>query len=140
MADTYLVYDFGTDNEAAQRARHRIEGWKQGFRLGDKLTMKFESVEAEEKPGSKTQKHGKKHAKEKAKAEAAESEPASLRLLVRLRFSSHEKLSQERWVTRIPTEEPFKSAAGEVVQSGTDRFQQVAELFDSIRQSEPARS
>jgi len=27
MAQTFLIFDFGTDEEAAQKARHRIEGW-----------------------------------------------------------------------------------------------------------------
>ena len=42
MPQTFLVFDFGTNEEAAQQARHRLEGWRQAFRLGDKLKFKFE--------------------------------------------------------------------------------------------------
>src|ERR1700733_5344621 len=42
MPSSYLIFDFGEDEEAAQQARHKVEGWKQGFRLGDKLALKFE--------------------------------------------------------------------------------------------------
>ena len=45
MAHSYLVFDFGTDEETAQQARHKIEAWKQGFRLGNKMLLKFERVE-----------------------------------------------------------------------------------------------
>jgi hypothetical protein len=34
MAQSIFVFDFGTNEEAAQQARHKVEGWKQGFRLG----------------------------------------------------------------------------------------------------------
>jgi hypothetical protein len=135
MADTYLIYDFGTDEEAAQRARHRIEGWKQGFRLGDKLTTKFERMEAEASGPNSESKAGKKE-----RATVGASEAAHIRLLVRLRFSNHEKLSLERWVSRFPMEEPFKAFQGEVVHTGTEKFEETAGLFDSIRQTEPARS
>ena len=37
MAQTIMIFDFGTNEEAAQQARHKIEGWKQGFRLGEKM-------------------------------------------------------------------------------------------------------
>jgi len=26
----FLVFDFGVDEDAAQQARHRIEGWRRG--------------------------------------------------------------------------------------------------------------
>jgi len=45
MAQILMIYDFGGNEEAAQQARHKIEGWKQGFRLGDKLACKFEREE-----------------------------------------------------------------------------------------------
>ena len=46
MAQTYMIFDFGTNEELAQQARHKIEGWKQGFRLGEKMSMKFERIGA----------------------------------------------------------------------------------------------
>ena len=48
MAQAILIFDFGTNEEAAQQARHKIEGWKQGFRLGDKMICKFEREELAE--------------------------------------------------------------------------------------------
>jgi len=39
MAYSFLVFDFGGDEDAAQQARHRIEGWRQGFRLDKKLQL-----------------------------------------------------------------------------------------------------
>lgn len=153
MAQTILIFDFGTDEEAAQQARHKIEGWKQGFRLGDKMMVKFEreesaeSVGAEdseeedevavEKKSAKNQKGKKASAKESKRAKAAAEEQdkeagGKVRVFVRLGFSDHEKLSQQRWLDRIPTEEPFKSAKGETIRHNDPEFDKSAELFDSL--------
>jgi hypothetical protein len=124
MAQTYMVFDFGTNEELAQQARHKIEGWKQGFRLGEKMSMKFERVAAEA-PGD----GGKPAKKSKEGKEAADH----VTVLVRLAFSDHEKLSYQRWVDRIPTEEPFQSAKGEVVRAGDGpEFEKIAERFESL--------
>ena len=53
-------------------------------------------------------------------------------LLVRLAFSDHEKLSHQRWLDRIPAEEPFKSAKLETVRMGDPEFPKIVELFDSL--------
>src|ERR1700735_5154321 len=45
MSHSYLSFDFGKNEETAQQARHKVEGWKQGFRLGNKITIKFEREE-----------------------------------------------------------------------------------------------
>src|SRR5579862_5173660 len=154
MAQTIMIFDFGTDEEAAQQARHKIEGWKQGFRLGDKIKVKFEREEtaddaeasAEEdeeepaedkKPAKKAKGKGAsaKGSKTKSSEKAAkEKEEAGgrVRVLVRLGFSDHEKLSQQRWLDRIPTEEPFKSAKGETIRHSDPEFAKSAELFDSL--------
>ena len=42
MAHIYMSFDFGTDEEKAQQARHKLEMWKQAFRLDKKLLYKFE--------------------------------------------------------------------------------------------------
>lgn len=55
-----------------------------------------------------------------------------VRLLLRLDFSDHEKLSHQRWLDRIPAEEPFKSANGETIRSGDPAFAKTAELFASL--------
>lgn len=121
MAHSYLIFDFGTDEEAAQQARHRIEAWKQAFRLGSKILLKFERQEAPEPDGGKSK-------KKQPDASATDH----IRILVRLDFSDHEKLSHQRWLERIPSEEPFKKAKGEVVRQGEAAFAKTADLFDSL--------
>src|SRR5260370_7088856 len=37
MAQTYLLFAFGPDEEKVQQARHKLESWKQAFRLDKKL-------------------------------------------------------------------------------------------------------
>ena len=129
MAHSYLVFDFGTDEETAQQARHKIEAWKQGFRLGNKMLLKFERVEPEDQSGAAKPSAAKK--KSSAKAEKNDS-GSSIRVLVRLDFSDHEKLSQQRWLDRIPAEDPFKSAECEIIRQPDAEFEQTAELFESL--------
>jgi hypothetical protein len=109
MAQSYLVFDFGTNEEAAQLARHRIEGWRQGFRLGTKMQFKFDRKEPEKKDGGER-----------------------VRVILRLDFSDHEKLSHHRWVERIPGEEPFKDASPDVIRPGDPEFDKTTDLFDSL--------
>lgn len=137
MAHTFLVFDFGTNEEAAQQARHKVEGWKQGFRLGNKILIKFEREGGEAAgEGVKDSKGGKSGSKSAKGAKAASSEPGEangrVRVLLRLDFSDHEKLSQQRWIDRIPGEEPFKSAKTETVRQGDGNFAGTADLFDSL--------
>jgi hypothetical protein len=139
MAQTILIFDFGTNEEAAQQARHKVEAWKQGFRLGNKILLKFERVENEPKPAGDVDEakpaQGKKaaaHKKSSAKDEKDDGTNAQVKLLVRLDFSDHEKLSHQRWLDRIPTEEPFKSAKAEIIRQGQPGFAEAAELFDSL--------
>jgi hypothetical protein len=129
MAHSYLVFNFGTDEETAQQARHKIEAWKQGFRLGNKMLLKFERVEPEEQEGAAKPSAAKK--KSSAKSEKNNSN-SSIRVLVRLDFSDHEKLSQQRWLDRIPSEDPFKSAECEIIRQPDAEFEQTAELFESL--------
>ncbi len=137
MAQSILIFDFGTNEEAAQQARHKIEGWKQAFRLGDKMAWKFERVAKESKsePTQSDEKAGpaKKGSKKKAEAKKEEpEEPQQIRILVRLNFSDHEKLSQQRWLDRIPAEEPFKAAQAETVRHSDSAFQDTAARFDAL--------
>jgi hypothetical protein len=147
MAHTYLLFDFGTDEEKAQLARHKLEGWKQAFRLDKKLLYKLERGEAEAKTApepaqkaaeaSKTEKSkGKTKSKAKSgKTEASEEAPPAngkVNLLVRLYFSGHEKLTEQRWIERIPAEEPFKEASPRVVRQGEEQFDEVVKQFDSL--------
>jgi hypothetical protein len=112
MAQSYLIFDFGGDEQAALQAVRRVEGWKQGFRLGTKLQLKFERKAAEKSGG----------------ANGAER----IRLFVRLDFSDHEKLSYTRWVERIPSEAPFKGLPVEVIRNGDPKFTETDELFGGL--------
>jgi hypothetical protein len=135
MAHDFLIFDFGTNEEIAQQARHKVEGWTQGFRLGKKMLLKFEREAADGSSESESDSEAKKPSASKkksaAKGEGAESS-AKVRVLVRLDFSDHEKLSHQRWLDRIPTEEPFKSAKAEIIRQGQPGFAEAAELFDSL--------
>jgi hypothetical protein len=144
MAHSYIRFDFGTDEEKAQQARHKLDGWKQAFRLDKRLLYKLDRPETEageavakpepaEKPAPAAKSAGKKAASPKAKSAAKSSEPPAeksassangkVSLLVRLYFSSHEKLSEQRWLDRIPSEEPFKSASPKVVHQNDPEFE-----------------
>src|ERR1700721_725543 len=111
MAHSYLVFDFGTDEETAQQARHKIEAWKQGFRLGNKMLLKFERVEPDEQSDAAKASSAKK--KSSAKSEKNNS-GSSVRVFVRLDFSDHEKVSQPRWLDPPPSEGSFKSLGCEI--------------------------
>jgi hypothetical protein len=147
MAHTYLLFDFGTDEEKAQLARHKLEGWKQAFRLDKKLQYKLERGEDEAKPASEPVQKAAEPAKAEkskpktkskakpAKAEASEEAPPAngkVNLLVRLYFSGHEKLTEQRWLDRIPSEEPFKEASPRMVRQGEEQFDEVVKQFDSL--------
>src|ERR1700721_844916 len=101
MAHDFLIFDFGNNEEVAQQARHKVEGWTQGFRLGKKMLLKFEREAADD---------------------SSESESGA----------DPKKLSHQRWLDRIPTEEPFKSAKAEIIRQGQPGFAEAAELFDSL--------
>ena len=163
MAHTYGIYirfDFGTDEEKAQQARHKLDGWRQAFRLDKRVQYKMDrpesagaATEAPEKPAPAEKAAAAGKSKEKASGKAAakagekSSEPASAKqaaakpeaatngkvgLLVRLYFSPHEKLSEQRWLARIPTEEPFKSASPRVIHQNDPEFETTDQQFESI--------
>jgi len=145
--------DFGTDEEKAQQARHKLDGWKQAFRLDKRLLYKLDRPESEaaeavskpavvEKSAPAAKSAGKKAASSKAKTAAKTSKPApeksasssngKVGLLVRLYFSSHEKLSEQRWLDRIPSEEPFKSASPKVVHQNDPEFESIDQQFETL--------
>lgn len=136
MAHIYMEFDFAGDEEKAQAARHKLEVWKQAFRLDKKLIYKFErSAEdgaAEEAKVTATETH---KGKGKAKAEAAKTAAnasGTVHLLVRLGFSGHEKLSEQRWVERIPTEEPFVTASPVTIKTDNAKFTEIAKRFEEL--------
>jgi hypothetical protein len=140
MAHTYMLFDFGADEDKAQQARHKLEAWKQAFRLDKKLQFKFDrgesaaspaaDAEAPERPG-KPGKSKSSKGKAKSSAEAAATD-GEVKLLVRLYFSGHEKLSEQRWLDRIPSEEPFKRAARKLIKEGEAEFDETLAQFDRL--------
>jgi len=147
MAHTYILFDFGTDEEKAQLARHKLEGWRQAFRLDKKLQYKLERAEDDAQPAAEqAQKSAEAPKAEKPKAkgktkqktkdadapvEAAQPN-GKVSLLVRLYFSGHEKLTEQRWLDRIPSEEPFKQASPRVVRQGEAQFDEIVKQFDTL--------
>jgi hypothetical protein len=146
MAHIYLLFAFGKDEEKAQQARHKLETWKQAFRLDKKLLYKVERIEAEPAEGeeathvkaenTKAEKASKGKSKGKAAVkEQVEEAPAAneeIRILVRLGFSGHEKLTEQRWLERIPSEEPFRDASPEVVKAGEGKFEATEKQFEDL--------
>ena len=122
MAQSFLLFDFDSNEETAQQARHTIDRWKQGFRLDKKLLFKFDRGDAEQ--GSETG--------SKRKERKGPSDNGGVLMIVRLDFSDHEKLSHQRWVDRIPSETPFKDAKPEVIRQGDAEFERIAERFDNL--------
>lgn len=162
MAHIYMSFDFGTDEMKAQSARHKLEMWRQAFRLDKKLLYKFErpagvpvttpAAKVEEKPaqeekpskGAKSGRAAAKTAKGKGKGGSSAKEPVAsapapaaastgpVRLHLRLGFSGHEKMTEERLVKRIPLEEPFKDASPAVMRQGEPGFDETAAVFDAL--------
>ena len=155
MAHSYIRFDFGTDEEKAQQARHKLDGWRQAFRLDKKLQYKLDrpdsaGVETVSKPepepeakaapvkskGKSAEKAKGKAASAKSSAPAAKKSAATVNgrvgLLVRLYFSSHEKLSEQRWLDRIPSEEPFKGASPRVSHHGDAEFETTDKQFETL--------
>jgi hypothetical protein len=138
MPHIYMQFDFGNDEEKAQLARHKLETWKQAFRLDKKLLFKFEratdGAPAAEPVAAKSE---KPKAKGKTKAKDEPETPAAnetVKLLLRLGFSNHEKLSEQRWVDRIPTEEPFVAASPKVLKPGDAHFADTEKQFEELNQ------
>jgi hypothetical protein len=146
MSHIYMKFDFGTDEGKAQSARHKLDVWKQAFRLDKKLQYKLERpeppagepAEASLKPEKAERPAAKSKAKGKAKPAAAEEKAGAapngkVSLLVRLYFSSHEKLSEQRWLDRIPSEEPFKDASPQVIRQNDPAFASSDKLFEDLQ-------
>lgn len=144
MAHIYMHFDFGADEEKAQEARHKLDGWKQAFRLDKKLQYKMERPEDadEEEPAadddsSSAQKSSgktkpKSSSHKKSGEESSADNAGNVGLLVRLYFSSHEKLSAQRWIDRIPTEEPFKAASPKILRQGDKGFDAAVKQFADL--------
>ncbi len=138
MAHIYLTFDFASDEEKAQQARHKLDSWKQAFRLDKKLLYKFDRGNgASAAPPEEGAKKEKAPRGTKSKAAPKQKEPESVpasqtKLYLRLGFSNHEKLTEQRWVERIPAEEPFKSAAPVTIRQGQSAFEEVESRFEEL--------
>ena len=151
MSHIYLKFDFGTDEEKAQEARHKLDVWKQAFRLDKKLQYILErpdsdqaaATTATEKPekaqmpaaAEKSKGKGKSAAAAKAVEKPAPAANGKVSLLVRLYFSTHEKLSEQRWLDRIPTEEPFKAASPKIIRQNDSDFDSSVKHFEDLSNS-----
>ncbi|HUK30227.1 MAG TPA: hypothetical protein VLV89_03875 [Candidatus Acidoferrum sp.] len=110
MAQSYIVFDFGANEDSAQQARNHLDTWRQTFHLSKKLEYKFERKPAEKK-----------------------DEGDRIRVFVRLDFSDHEKLSHQRWIERIPMEPPFKGLPAKITRSGDAGFAETEKLFEELK-------
>jgi hypothetical protein len=99
-------------------------------------------AEAAEKPSPATKPKTKPEAKATANTAGKSSEATAEKpeaatnskvgLLIRLYFSSHEKLSEQRWIERIPMEEPFKSAAPKIIHQRDPEFEATDTQFEAL--------
>jgi len=141
-----MSFDFGTDEEKAQQARHKLEMWKQAFRLDKKLLYKFErmadEVAATDESAERAEKSEKapKSAKPpksrksatKAKADQPAAANGNVKLYLRLAFSDHEKMTEERLLKRFPSEQPFSELSPKAVKDGDEEFGELQEKFDAL--------
>ena len=143
MATIYLTFDFGKDEEKAQQARHKLDSWKQAFRLDKKMAGKFDRKEdgavAADAPAAKESAPKKSDAKGGKGKEKTESEPTKLasspmdiKLILRLAMPNHEKLTEQRLLKRISTEEPFASSAPKTIKEGDAAFADVDARFEAL--------
>jgi hypothetical protein len=146
-----MIFEFPNE-EKAQQARHKLEGWKQAFRLDKKLQVKFDrgdevveetdetSAEPElahdEKKGAKSAKSSKSKKADKSEDETADSGP--VKLFVRLYFSTHEKITEQQWLDRIPADDLFKVAHPHVIHQKDAKFDETLKQFDTLEQSRRA--
>jgi hypothetical protein len=134
MAHIYLLFDFPNE-EKAQEARHKLEVWKQASRLDKKLLYKFERANADNDNGEeaeppKAEKPGKKS---KSKSDASERKAAEpVKLFVRVGFSGHEKLSEQRLLDRIEAEAIFQAASPETIKSNDPSFFETESRFEDL--------
>jgi hypothetical protein len=147
MAHIYLTFEFGNDEEKAQQARHKLESWKQAFKLDKKMLYKFDRTEdgaapVEEPPKEKPAKAAEpksKDSKSKKDGKKADLEPAKLasskadiKLILRLALPNHERLTEQRLLKRFPSEEPFKSASPKTLHEADAGFADVAARFEDL--------
>jgi hypothetical protein len=140
-----MSFDFGTDEEKAQLARHKLEMWKQAFRLDKKLLYKFErsggegdltkeSAEPDEQSRKPSKVKSGKAAKSKGKDKSPEAPAANgnVKLYLRLAFSGHEKMTEDRLLKQFRSGEPFNELSSKPVKDGEAGFSELEAKFDSL--------
>ncbi len=100
-----------------------MENWQRGFRLGNKLSLQFDRSDA----GSDSAEKG-----------GEKAEPG-IRMIVRVDFSDHEKLSRQRWLERIPADDLFKTAKVSKVSPGDPTYAETEEKFAGTTSGIPAK-
>ena len=81
---------------------------------------------------TRAQRMKKKARRNRSSRQKAGADDGNVSLLVRLYFSSHEKLSEQQWLDRIPAEEPFKSASPKVIHKGQPGFDEAVKQFADL--------
>src|SRR5215475_9615060 len=140
MAHIYLTFDFGSDEEKAQQARHKLDSWKQAFKLDKKMQGKFDRKEDGTAPSPEREKAVKqtegKSAKGKAKADPEPAKLASssadIKLILRLALPNHEKLTEQRLLQRFSSEEPFKIAAPKTIRETEAGYEELDSHFQEL--------
>src|SRR6202011_4597823 len=103
----------------------------------EEVDAEEDSASADAAAGAKEAEKHKSKSKSKPSKKPGRTEGGSegngtVSLLVRLYFSNHEKLSEQRWLDRIPTEEPFKSASPKVLRQGEAGFEEALKQFSDL--------
>jgi len=146
MAHIYMSFDFGTDEEKAQQARHKLEMWKQAFRLDKKMLYKFErtaadgaetnegsrEVEKKEAPPKAAKSSKTAKSKEKAETEKTAAPGGNIKLHLRLALPAHERITEERFLKKFPAEELFSTASPQTVRQGQPGFAEADAVFESL--------
>ncbi len=151
MAHIYMTFDFGKDEEKAQLARHKLESWKQAFRLDKKMLYKFDRKEDgvapnaatspvkpvdKEKPakkaGAKAGKASKESKKEDPEPAKLAASSAEIKLILRLALSNHEKLMEQRLLQRFSSEELFKIAAPKTIRETEAGYGELDSHFQEL--------
>lgn len=125
-----MLFDFGSDEQKAQQARHKLDVWKQAFRLDKKMTFKFERgniAPSASEPFETLQAKG--NGKEEKKTAVPQG---TVKLLLRLGFSGHEKITEHHWTERIPSEEPFRSSSPHVIKQREPEFDATEKRFENL--------
>lgn len=147
MAHTYLTFEFGNDEEKAQQARHKLDSLKQAFKLDKKMLLKLdrkgeETAAVAELAKEKTAKAAEPKAKDPKSTKSTKKpdpEPAKLaspradiKFLLRIALPNHEKLTEQRLLKRISSEELLTSASPKTIRQADKGFADLDARFEEL--------